>query len=97
MSVSDYNQGKSVSDLEIKDWSYGHPNNLRSDSTWQDDRYDPLKYPHPHRFDKANFPDQEYKDVFGGTLGDALNKEYDHHKIHLFKGESTAMVEHQAN
>jgi hypothetical protein len=34
MEVSEYNKGRSVSDLEIKDWSYGHPNNLRSDSVW---------------------------------------------------------------
>jgi hypothetical protein len=34
MSVSDFNKGKSVSDLEIKDWSFGHPSNLRSESTW---------------------------------------------------------------
>ena len=34
MEVSDYNRGKSVSDLDIKDWSYGHPKNLRSESTW---------------------------------------------------------------
>lgn len=34
MTVSDYNKGRSVADLEVKDWSYGHPKNLRSDSTW---------------------------------------------------------------
>jgi len=34
MTVSDYNCGRSVSDLDIKDWTFGHPNNLRSDSTW---------------------------------------------------------------
>jgi hypothetical protein len=34
MTVSDFNRGKSVSDLEIKDWSFGHPHNLRSESTW---------------------------------------------------------------
>jgi len=34
MTVSGYNKGKSVSDLEIKDWGYGHPKNLRADSTW---------------------------------------------------------------
>lgn len=69
MEVSDYNKGRSVSDLSIKDWSFGHPSKLRSDSTWQDDRYDVRKYPHPHRYDNVNHPDQEYKDVFGGTLG----------------------------
>jgi len=34
MTVSDYNKGRSVSDLNIKDWSYGHPHNLHSDSVW---------------------------------------------------------------
>ena len=34
MAVSDYNRNRSVSDLEIKDWSFGHPKNLRSNSTW---------------------------------------------------------------
>lgn len=77
MTVSDYNAGRSVSDLDIKDWSFGHPNNLRSDSTWQDDRYDPKKYPHAHRFDNVNFPEQEYKDIFGGTIGNAVSAEAD--------------------
>jgi len=34
MEVSEYNKGRTVGDLEIKDWSYGHPSNLRSDSVW---------------------------------------------------------------
>ena len=34
MTVSDYNKGRGVSDLTIKDWSYGASNALRSDSTW---------------------------------------------------------------
>ena len=29
MTVSDYNRGRSVSDLNIKSWEYGHPKNLR--------------------------------------------------------------------
>merc|ERR1712167_264209 len=49
MTVGDYNKGKSVSNLTIRDWSYGSPKNMRSDSTWEDDRYDPTKFPHPHR------------------------------------------------
>jgi len=69
MTISDYNKGKSVSDLTIRNWSYGHPSNMRSDSTWEDDRYDPTKFPHPHRYDMVNFPEQEYTDVFGGTKG----------------------------
>lgn len=96
MTVSDYNKGRSVSDLVCKDWSYGHPKNLRSDSTWQDDRYDPTKYPHPHRYDNTNFPEQEYKDVFGGTLGNNATAEREKHNLGLFSGQSTAMIEHQA-
>jgi len=34
MTVSDYNKGRSVSDIDMKDWSFGHPRNMRSDSTW---------------------------------------------------------------
>lgn len=34
MTVGDYNNGRSVSDLDVKDWSFGHPRNLRSESTW---------------------------------------------------------------
>lgn len=69
MTVGDYNKGKSVSDLTIRDWSYGSPKNMRSDSTWEDDRYDPIEHPHPHRYDNVNFKDQEYTNVFGGTIG----------------------------
>lgn len=96
MSVSDYNKNRSVSDLNIKDWSFGHPRNLRSDSTWQDDRYDPTKYPHPHRYDNVNFPEQEYSDVFGGTKGQGEQAEREKYRIGLFNGTSTAMIEHQA-
>ena len=95
MNVSEYNAGKSVADLDIKDWSYGHPRNLRSESTWQDNRYDPMVYPHAHRYDNANFPDQEYKDVFGGTKGTAETESHEKHNIGIMSGESTAMVEHQ--
>ena len=75
MQVSDYNRGRSVSDLKIKDWSHGYT--LRSDSLYQDDRYDPTKFAHPHRNDNVNFPEQEYKDIFGGTIGAAKAKEYE--------------------
>ena len=34
MTVGDYNNGRSVSDLDVKDWSFGHPRNLRTESTW---------------------------------------------------------------
>jgi hypothetical protein len=71
MTVSDYNKGKSVSDLTLKTWEYGKGGNLRSDSLWQDDRYNPTKFSHPHRNDNVNFPEQEYKDIFGGSMGTA--------------------------
>jgi hypothetical protein len=93
MKVSDYNKGRSVTDLTIKDWSYGSPTKMRSDSTWEDDRYDPTKFPHPHRYDNINFKEQEYTDVFGGTKGDADKKERDHYKYDLFSGTSLAEIE----
>jgi hypothetical protein len=34
MQISDYNKGRSVSDLELKTWAYGKAENLRSDSVW---------------------------------------------------------------
>ena len=94
MTVSNYNAGKSVSDLDIKNWSYGHPSNMRSDSTWEDDRYDPTKFPHPHRYDAINFPEQEYTDVFGGTKGQAAQKEIE--KFKYTNGTSLAEVEYIA-
>merc|ERR1712010_225763 len=39
MQVSDYNSSRSVSDLKLKTWAHGSAGNLRSDSTYQDDRY----------------------------------------------------------
>lgn len=96
MQVSEYNKGRSVSDLEIKNWAYGHPKNLRSGTTWEDDRYNPRKYPHPHRYDNVNFPEQEYKDVFGGTMGTAKAAELDKYNISLSSGKSTGMMEYQA-
>jgi len=96
MQISDYNKGRSVQDLDIKSWAYGHPKNLRSGTTWEDDRYNPQKYPHPHRYDNVNFPEQEYKDVFGGTLGTAESLEKDKYNISLTTGKSTGMMEYQA-
>lgn len=96
MQVSDYNKSRSVSDLDIKNWAYGHPKNLRTGTTWEDDRYNPQKYPHPHRYDNVNFPEQEYKDVFGGTLGTAASKEADKFNIGITTGKSTGMMEYQA-
>jgi hypothetical protein len=79
MSVSEYNQGRSVSDLTLKTWEHGKQ--LRSDSVWQDDRYNPTKFSHPHRYDNVNFKDQEYKDIFGGTIGTAEQKEREYFAV----------------
>jgi len=86
MQVSDYNKDRSVSDLKLKTWDYGKGGNLRSDSLWQDDRYNPTKYSHPHRYDNVNFPDQEYKDIFGGTMGHQEAKEQEFYNIELLSG-----------
>ena len=95
MSVGDYNRGRSVTDLELKTWEYGKGGNLRSDSLWQDDRYNPTKYSHPHRYDNTNFPEQEYKDIFGGTIGDGEKKEMEYYQIGLVSGTSQAMLDHE--
>jgi len=79
MTVSDFNVGRSVSDLKLKTWDYGKSCNLRSDGLYQDDRWNPTKYSHAHRFDNVNFPDQEYKDFFGGTVGEGEKADYEHH------------------
>lgn len=91
MSVSDYNKGRSVSDLKLKTWEYGKT--LRTETLWQDDRYDPIKYPHPHRYDNVNFPDQEYKDIFGGTIGQQAEKEQAFYQLPLV-GHSRAEEEY---
>jgi len=96
MTVGDYNKGKSVSDLKLKTWEYGKGGNLRSDSLWQDDRYNPTKYPHPHRYDNVNFPEQEYRDIFGGTIGQAEKKDFEYYSIGLMSGKSKAMDDHIA-
>ena len=95
MTVSDYNKGRSVSDLKLKTWDSGKAQNLRSETVWQDNKYDPIKYPHPHRYDNVNFKDQEYKDIFGGTLGHAENKEKEYYAPGLFS-KSKAEVEYLA-
>jgi hypothetical protein len=93
MGVSDYNRGRSVTDLKLKTWAYGKAGNLRSDSTWEDDRYSPSEYSHPHRYDSVNFPDMEYKDMFGGTKGEGEKNDLAYHKIGLLSGKSKAMMD----
>ena len=95
MSVSDFNRGRSVSDLQLKTWDYGTAKNLRSDTIYQDDRYDPTKFSHPHRNDNVNFPEQEYKDFFGGTMGAGEAEERDKHTLDM-SGNSKAIQEFQS-
>lgn len=76
--------------MKLKTWDYGKGGNLRSDSLWQDDRYNPTIYSHPHRYDNVNFPDQEYKDIFGGTMGTQDAKEQKYYQIGVLSGKSKA-------
>lgn len=94
MQVSDYNKTRSVSDLKLKTWEHGKGGKLRSDSMWEDDRYNPTKYPHNHRHDSVNFPEMEYKDIFGGTLGQRDQKEENYYALNL-AGTSKAMDDHK--
>lgn len=96
MTVSNYNRGRSVSELKLKTWEYGKGGKLRSDSVWQDDRYNPTKYSHPHRYDNINFPEQEYKDIFGGTLGTAEKKEQEYYQASVLTGKSKAIEDYEA-
>ena len=94
MQVSDYNRGRSVSDLKLKTWDFGET--LRSDSLYQDDRWDPTKFSHAHRNDNVNFPEQEYKDVFGGTTGAAQAKEYEKYQMDVWTDQSEAIRQHHS-
>ena len=57
MEVSEYNKGRTVSDIR-----YHNAEKLRPDSYYYDDRYDIDKMSHPHRDDAINFPEHK-----GGT------------------------------
>ena len=94
MQVSDYNRNRSVSDLKLKTWAHGYT--LRSDSLYEDDRYDPTKFSHAHRNDNVNFPEQEYNDIFGGTLGTAKGKEYERHRLDIMSDQSEATRDHHS-
>ena len=96
MQVSDYNRGRSVSQLQLKTWDHGTAANLRSDSLYQDDRYDPTKFSHPHRYDNVNFPEQEFKDFFGGTEGTADREEREKYRLGLTDGSSKAIKDYQS-
>jgi len=89
MQVSDYNKGRTVSDLKIKLWDAGKRENLRTDTMWDDMRYDPIQYPHNHRDDIAHNPTQEYTDLFGGNKGDGELKSKAEHALGLFSEESS--------
>ena len=93
MAIADYNKGRSVSDLKLKDWSYGTQEKMRSDSYWFDDKYDPTVVRQPHRKDTVNFPDLEYKDVFGGNWGKGAFDEKQKHALGFWSQKSKAMHE----
>lgn len=93
MTVSDYNKGRSVSDLKLKTWRDGTSERLRGDTYWADDRWNPVEYRHPDRYDTVNFPDKEYKDIFGGNWGEAALKEKKKHALDFWTGKSQAMKE----
>jgi hypothetical protein len=95
MQVGDYNKGRSVADLELKTWAHGKAGNLRSDSYWEDDRYNPKSYRHHHRNDNVNNPEQEYKDFFGGNIGEGAKKEKERHQLGFFSDKSKAMADLQ--
>lgn len=94
MSISPYNKGRSVSDLTLKTWVHGTKEYLRPDSYWNDDRYDPTVYRHPFKRDMVNFPDMEYKDIFGGNWGEEAAKEKEKHALNFWSGKSKAMEEY---
>lgn len=96
MVVSDFNKGRSVTDLTIKSWEHGKACNMRSDSYFQDDRYNPTKFSHAHRNDNVNFPEQEYKDFFGGTIGTGDVAECEKNRLNLVDGQSVAINQHMA-
>jgi hypothetical protein len=45
----------------------------------------------------VNFPEQEYKDFFGGTVGTADAAEFDKHHIGIRSGSSEARNEYTAS
>ena len=94
MTVSDFNKGRSVSDLKLKTWDYGQQ--LRSDSYWQDNRWDATKYSHPHRYDNVNFPEQEYTQALGGTWGEAEEAERERNRLDFTQSSSKAIQDYQA-
>jgi hypothetical protein len=96
MAVSDYNKGRSVSELKLKDWSYGTSKNMRPDSYWVDDRYDPTVVRHPHRNNDVNFPDLEFKDIFGGNWGHKEETLRKKHALNFWSNKSRAMEEDDA-
>lgn len=95
MVVGDYNRGKSVSDLELKTWAFGKGGNMRTDSYWEDDRYNPKNYRHHHRDDSINNPEQEYNDFFGGNRGEGETKNKQKHALGFFSDKSKAIAELQ--
>lgn len=95
MEISSYNLGRSVADLTPKTWKQGTKHFLRPDSYWSDDRYNPTVYRHAFRYDNVNFPDMEYKDLFGGNWGEQAKKEKEKNTLNFWTQKSKAMKEYK--
>jgi hypothetical protein len=90
MSVSPYNQGRSLSDIKVeKKWSSGHVQNLRSDGYWADDRYNPTVYPSPDQNTNINLGNKIiFNDLIGGNRIEIVNnerQEYINNSYHKLK------------
>ena len=78
MKVSDYNQGRSL--RAIKKENLTEPE-IRSDSYWSDDRYNPTVYPAPDQNTNVNLGNHViYNDVLGGNRIEMAYKERDSYK-----------------
>lgn len=65
MRIEDYNKDRSLRDIKDK---YAYLRNIRSESYWADDRYNPSKYPSPDHNTNVNLGnDIVYNDVLGGN------------------------------
>lgn len=75
MKVSDYNVGRSLRD--IKEDVKGQPD-VRTESYWYDDRYDPTKYPGADQNTNVVLGDIIYSDPLGGNRIQKIMDERDH-------------------
>lgn len=77
MKVSDYNVGRSLKD--IKEDVKGQPD-VRTESYWYDDRYDPTKYPSADQNTNVVLGDVTYSDPLGGNKIQKIMDERHHYQ-----------------